>query len=143
MRESARAARGHRQIEHTADLALELWAEDELALLDEAVLALSLLLTEGTPVERRDAREVRIEGLDPADRLVQLLNEVLFFAATEGFLATGLEDAKLEGNALFGRLVGEKDALEKVRAELKSVTYHDLALKVGEGRAFARVVIDV
>jgi protein archease len=134
--------RGHRQIEHTADLALEIWAPSEPELLLEAAQAVREILTEGAVPASGGRRRVRIEGLDPEDRLVQWLNRVLLLAILEGFL---LKDAKLRlsGNGLEAELTGEEEAFDKIRTELKSVTYHDLLLVEEAGRWRARIVIDV
>jgi hypothetical protein len=42
--------RGHRQVEHTADVALELWGPDHAALLEQGALAVVELLTGGADV---------------------------------------------------------------------------------------------
>lgn len=135
---------GHRQVDHTADLALELWAPDEGALLVEAARALVGVLTEGAAVARRDTRALALSALDPEDRLVRFMNEVLFLAIAEGFLVADAELA-LRDDGLDARLWGEAGAGARLRTELKAVTYHALALRLDAdaGRAWARVVIDV
>lgn len=149
------SARGHRSIEHTADVALELWAPDEAALLVEGARALVELLTEGAAVPgptTADAptevtpplreRSIELRALDPEDRLVRWLGEVLYLAGTEGFL---VHDATLElpGSDLRGTVRGQAGAADRLRTEIKAVTYHDLRLDRGPGRVCARVVLDV
>jgi SHS2 domain-containing protein len=136
------ASVGHRQVEHTADLALELWAESEELLLVEGARALIEILTEGVEILETSERELRIEALDDEDRLVQWLNQVLLLAILEGFLLADAE-LRLYPGGLEARLRGEAAALDKIRTELKSVTYHDLHLSREAGRWEARVVIDV
>lgn len=135
--------RGHRQIDHTADLALELWGESEEDLLRAGAEGVIGIMTEGGEVEERDRRQVVIEAVDPADRLVQWLNEVVYAAVCEGFLF-GSADIELAGaTGLSATMRGEPDAGGRVVAELKSATYHDLALGEEDGVWRARVVIDV
>jgi SHS2 domain-containing protein len=133
---------GHRQLEHTADLALEIWAPSEEALLLEAAQALVSILTEDARPGSGSRRSVRVEGLDREDRLVQWLNRVLLLALLEGFL---LRDARLRlsDHGLEAEIDGEEAAIDKIRTELKSVTYHDLELIEEAGRWRARIVIDV
>lgn len=135
-------SRGHRQIDHTADLALELWAESEAGLLDEGARALVEILSEGAPIDETGVRQIELQTLDAADRLVQVLNEVLVLALTEGFLAARLEAELLDGGVRL-KVAGDLDGARKLRAELKSVTYHDLVVEERGGGWYARVVIDV
>jgi SHS2 domain-containing protein len=135
--------RGHRQLEHTADIALELWAPTEAELLVEGARAVIELLTEGESAGERDELPVTLEAVDPEDRLVRWLNEVLVLAVTRGFLTGGAALELIGGTALRGVLRGEAHAAHRVRAELKSATYHDLELTRDARGYRARVVIDV
>ena len=134
--------RGHRQVEHTADLAFEIWAPTEEALLDEAARALTQVMTSGAPVEGAAERRLELSALDAEDRLVRWMNEILWLATGCGFLVCDAHVALSESN-LTATLKGEERAGERIRSELKSVTYHDLELVVRPGRCRARVVIDV
>ena len=136
--------RGHCQLDHTADLALELWGESEEDVLCAGAEALIAIMTEGGAVAEREQRRVRVEAVDPHDRLVQWLNEIIVAAVSGGFLF-GSGDIALEGRTgLSATIHGEPEAGQRVRAELKSATYHDLALgREPDGSWRARVVIDV
>jgi SHS2 domain-containing protein len=137
------ARAGHRQIDHTADLALEIWAPTEAELLAEGARALVGILTDGAALAARDARDIRLEALDREDRLVRWLNEVLVLAVPGGFLAA---EARLEltgETGLRAALRGEAGAAKRVVTELKAATYHDLALTHDDRGWRARVVIDV
>lgn len=144
-----RPSSGHRAVEHTADLAIELWAPDELELLDEGRKALLELLTEGganqldQSVGSAATRAVAIDALDPEDRLVRYLNELLYLATVEGFLATGAALTLRPPGHLEGQLRGQADARALLRTEIKAVTYHDLHLTHTAGEVRARLVLDV
>lgn len=137
---------GHRSIEHTADVAVELWAPDEAALLLEGAHALVELLTEGDALaydpEDVVERTVELRALDPEDRLVRWLSEVLYLASTEGFLFVDAT-LRLSGSELRGTIRGIGEAADRLRTELKAVTYHDLRLERGANEIRARVVFDV
>ncbi len=144
---------GHRWLEHTADLAVELWAPDEPALLLEGARALVLALTEGTELPTPDEprqHDLTVDALDREDRLVRFLDEVLYLATVEGFLTLGgalrlreePDGAHLEASL---RGVAASDLLVQ---EIKAVTYHELLLidqHDARGRPFvrARVILDV
>jgi SHS2 domain-containing protein len=136
--------RGHRQLDHTADLALELWGESEVDVLLAGAEGVVAIMTEGGEVEERERRAVRIDAMDPQDRLVQWLNEIVVAAVNEGFLF-GSADIALDGaTGLRATIRGEPGAGARVVAELKSATYHELEIGEAEGGIWrARVVIDV
>jgi SHS2 domain-containing protein len=134
---------GYRQIDHTADVALELWGDSEAALLDAGARAVTELLTEGAEVTDRAGRDIAIDAIDAGDRLVQWLNEIIVAAVSDGFLYRAA-DIELDGETgLRAHARGEPGAHDRVVAELKSATYHDLVVERGPSGWVARVVIDV
>jgi SHS2 domain-containing protein len=142
-------APGHRWLEHTADLQLEVWAADEPALLLEAARAVVDALTEGAPLHHAPEvlRDVEIDALDAEDRLVRWLNEVLFLATVDGVFVQGGVLALHGAGGLSGRVQARDAGPDAVRAEIKSATYHEIALHhaaAGDpARIVARVVLDV
>lgn len=134
--------RGHRQVEHTADLALEIWAASEEDVLEEGLLALVGILTGGARIAPSQSRKVEIEALDPEDRLVRWLNEVLYLATVERFLACEAQ-IELTERGIRAELRGEAERSARLETEVKSVTYHGLSLSRQDGRLIARVVLDV
>lgn len=135
-------ASGYRQVDHTADLALEIWGPTEEAMLAAGARAVIDLVTQGAAIAPDAERTVHISGLDPEDRLVQWLNEVLVAAVVDGFL---FADARIDlrGADLTAHVRGQAGAGALVVAEMKSATYHDLRLIRSPGGARAHVVIDV
>lgn len=136
---------GWRELPHTADLQIELWAPDEPELLRVGARAITAMVApDGVPPgPGPDRLPVALDALDPADRLVRWLNEVLIRAVVEGFLTTGADLDLRDDGGLRGTLHGHAGQRDRVTAELKSVTYHDLELTVAPHEARARVVIDV
>lgn len=133
--------RGHRQIEHTADLALEVWAPNPEELLEEAAQALVEIMTEGASIESHSEgpeRTIELESFDAEDRLVRWLNEVIFLAVNSGFLLHTAE-LHLDGETRLSAKIRGVEKKDLVTAELKSVTYHELIVE----ERFARFVIDV
>jgi len=142
-----RPSQGYRQLDHTADLAIEFWAPSEEGLLVVGGLALVELMTdeyEADPdAETAAEHNVKIDAVDAADRLVRFLNEVLVAAVTDRFLLASA-DVKLSGEGgLHAAMRGEAVTPETLVTELESVTYHDLELTHHDYGWYARVVIDV
>ena len=135
--------RGHRTVAHTADVAVELRAPSEETLLIEGARAVIGLLTEDAVLPCDATRELRLESIDPEDRLVRWCNEVLWLATSEGFL-TADAVVHLHEGGLHATLQGAANCKGLLRTELKSVTYHDVhLLRDDQGWVYARVVIDV
>jgi SHS2 domain-containing protein len=136
-------ARGHRQLDHTADIALELWGESEEDLLVAGAEAVTEILVGEATINDLAARAVTIDAVDPGDRLVQWLNEVIVAAVSDGFLFGGADIALDGATGLRATMRGEPQGCDRVVAELKSATYHDLALERSGSGWRARVIIDV
>ena len=133
---------GHRQIEHTADLAFELWGASFSDLLVEGARAVTEVLTDTELAGGSDRREVELAALDDEDRLVRWLNEVLYLAIVEGFLVTDAQ-LRITTTGVGGDVQGHADARDRVVTEVKSATYHDLVVREEGDRWVARVVMDV
>ena len=132
-------ARGHRSIDHTADLALEIWAESETGVLEQAAVALTELLMDGAAVPTKDQRTVTIEALDREDRLVRWLSELLWLATGEGFVVARAV-VELRDDGLSAEVEGAEVG---VAQEIKAATYHDVRLAPDGDGWRARVVFDV
>jgi SHS2 domain-containing protein len=123
-------------IEHTAELELELRASDEGGVFGDAVAAFAELLGEesGEPV----AREVVLRATDPASQLVELLEELVFLADTEGFVPRRLMQIDLVQRRAV--VEGNRGAPPPL---IKAVTYHGLEFRRDGEEWTARVVLDV
>jgi SHS2 domain-containing protein len=131
---------GHREVEHTADWELEVWAEDLGGLLAEAARGMYALM--GVETSQDDRRHVRLElaADDPEGLLVSFLNELLYLLdsknlAFDGFLVTvvdGRLDGRLEGGPVTVR-----------GKEIKAVTFHQMAVRTTGGGLETRIVFDV
>lgn len=134
---------GHRFLDHTADVALELWAPSKQQLLAHAACVVMGLLTEGVPIVPNADRVVHVTGLDDEDLLVRWINEVLWLATGEGFVMTRAK-IDVREHELHAELRGRRDAAHLVVTEIKSATYHGLRLaREPDGRWLGRVVLDV
>jgi SHS2 domain-containing protein len=132
---------GHRQVEHTADVALELWGPGHAALLEQGALAVVELLTGGADVAATEERTIELDVVDDADRLVRFMNEVLWLALVEGFVVASATFDLADPARLRATVRGSTST--PVVEEIKSVTYHDLAIERVGPRLQARVVLDV
>lgn len=134
------------ELEHTADVFLEVAGEDLPALLEHALYAFYDTVCELGRVERSETRVLEARGVAPADLLRALLTEALFELDVSGFLAA-VADVSLE-EPDWARAVLWGESLDRsrhdIRLEVKAVTYHQLsAEQAPDGRWVARVILDV
>ena len=138
--DSALPPYGYREIEHTADWELEVWAPDLQTLLEQAargMYALSGISLENSAAQRR---ELALQADDPESLLVLFLGELLHFIERENL---GFDEFQIEldGYLLHARLSGTP--LSKIDKEIKAVTYHNLQVRRSATGCRVNIVFDV
>jgi SHS2 domain-containing protein len=131
---------GHREVEHTADWELEVWAPDMAGLLEEAACGMYELMGVEVSEELRCHRQVEIAADDREQLLVSFLEELLFIADSEkvaydGYmlsLQVGSLVARLEGGSILSR-----------SKEIKAVTFHQLKIVEKKRGLKTSIVFDV
>jgi len=131
---------GYKEIEHTADWELEIWAPDLAGLLEQAARGMYALTGAVFEPGPRSKRSLRLEAQDSESLLVGFLTELLYLAETEG-LGFDAFQLQLRGYRLKAGLEGAP--LRTVSKEIKAVTYHNLKVEDGPQGLQARVVFDV
>ena len=131
---------GFREIAHTADWELEVWAPDLPALLEQAARGMYALSGARLALGERARRRLELGFQDGEAALVQFLNELLFLGEQEG-LAFDSFDLRLEEGALHASLEGA--TMVGLDKEIKAVTYHRLRIQTGPDGLRTRIVFDV
>ncbi len=133
-----------RSMPHTADLALEIWADSRPGLFREAARGLlALLLDTARPprAEPEQWRAMELRAPDPAFLLADFLSEILALANLEGQLVMAVDVTKVGQADLSARLgLAPAAALGGVVQEIKAVTYHGVA-PGRQGRRWRAVVV--
>lgn len=135
---------GYREVEHTADWELEVWAPDLAGLLVEA--AHGMIALTGVQVDEpgRVQRRILLQTRDAEGLIVDFLGELLWAAEEErvGFTTFELEILQEEGGCrLDGTMTG--GGIASQMKEIKAVTYHRLAVRETERGLEVRIVFDV
>lgn len=131
---------GFREIEHTADWELEVWAPDFTGLLEQAALGMYHL--SGIRIAQAPIQEFSLE-IDFTDResaLVKFLSELLYLASSENWGALRF-DLQLTKDHLRARLTGAP--ILSLGKEIKAVTYHRLHIHEMIDLLSVRLVFDV
>ncbi|RPI33889.1 MAG: archease [Chloroflexota bacterium] len=135
-----RKTAGFREIEHTADWELEVWAPDLASLLEQAARGMYSLSGARLDPGIRFNRILEIRGSDPEILLVKFLSELLFLGEQEG-LGFDTFRLSLNGDHLSAELAGAPFVL--LDKEIKAVTYHRLKIEPVPTGLEARIIFDV
>lgn len=132
---------GFRELAHTADWELEVWAPDHATLLEQAARGMYALsgmrLLPGPPQERL----IALHAADAEGLLVRFLTELLWVEQEEklGFDQFAIS---VEGQCdLRAELSGS--TIAKLDKEIKAVTYHNLAVQTTTQGLRVNIVFDV
>ena len=134
----------HRWVDHTAELELEIEAESEQGVFEEALAALGGLLAERADEEEDQGEPARHEVVasapDRATLVAEWLSELAYLAETDGFVPHAVERLELSDNALEATVVGRHGSPPHL---VKAVTYHRLGMWEEDETWRARVIFDV
>jgi SHS2 domain-containing protein len=133
---------GFREVDHTADLELEIWAGTLPGLFEEAARGLNQLLEIRWESDQDDHRieQFTVEAADNEGLLVSFLGELLYL----------LEQDRLAGKD-FQVEISDSTLTAEVRCghvrsysrEIKAVTYHRLDIRFNDGVYSVNVVFDI
>ncbi|RMG07724.1 MAG: archease [Planctomycetota bacterium] len=138
--------RSLRFFDHTGDFGVVLEAPGLGGLAELLVRAfLELLIEVPAAVHERSEHRIELEGIDGADLLVALGNELVYLFEVEGFLAARLEVLRASETALCGVLHGDRFDPEEhpIARPVKAVTHHGARLEPVEDGLRARIVFDL
>lgn len=131
---------GYRELEHTADWQMVVWAPDFVRLLEEAARGMNDL--SGTRLETggHESRSLEISAHEPEVLLVMFLEELLYLGEMERL---GFEkfELKLDNGILSAQLGGSHIISQE--KEIKAVTYHNMNIKETKRGLEVNIVFDV
>lgn len=134
-----------REIDHTADLAVEITGNSFSDLLASSGEGLFSLIADSGRIEIRDEIPVSVNGDGPEELLHAWLCELLGQFNISGFVARSCVIDHITADRVDGRIRGEKLDLVRhgFRTEIKGVTYHDFRVWKEDGLWRARIIFDV
>lgn len=150
MKEEGNKRRGHRTLEHVADMGVEGWGETIEEAYEEAALAMFELIAD-TGNESADLeREVEAGGMDREELLIEFLNGLITLMDLEESVCarvevkrifTQEEEFRLEGGA---GLIRRSRLEGKLQGEVKGASYFGARVRrAGPERWEARCVLDL
>src|SRR5216117_3997749 len=124
-----------REIEHTADLGLEVEAPSLPLLFERAGLGMLALMSGLAAVEPRERVAIALAADDREALLHDWLQHLLVRLQAGPFAMSELAVEEVSERVLRGR--------HRLYTEVKGVTYHRLALRETAGGWWARIILDV
>jgi SHS2 domain-containing protein len=136
---------GYESLDHTADLALRVWASGTRELIEQAAAGFIGLMVDPDTVEPEQEIAISATGVGPEELLVGWLNEILVAFDGQGIAPNRARVDFVSESEVRGRLYGQDfDPLHNdVRNAIKAVTFHDLAVKRMGDLLEVTVVFDV
>jgi len=130
-----------RELNHTADLAVEVWGEDFSELLAHAAEVVFALQGLPEPGGKRVRRRVELTSPDREALLVDWLNELLYLSETNGEMYASFQIVHVSDTSLKAAALGCKG--RPTKRKIKAATFHALQIADSPGRCAARIVFDV
>ncbi len=133
------------EIDHTADLGIEITALDLPALFSSAGEALFGLIADTSGIELKEETEILATGEGWEELFHAWLCELLAQFNLKGFVGKRCEILRVEPSRVEARVVGEILDLKRHRfhTEIKGVTYHEFKVWQENSKWHARVIFDV
>ncbi len=135
----------YRFIDHTADVASEIYAKSLNELLRDSALAFYEAFAFTEKIEERMCERIEVEE-DSIDYLLfSWLNEILYKFDVEHFGGKRVE-VNVESNKSFkalGEIYGEIINSQKIKVEPKAITLHNFKVEKKGDKYFAYIVIDI
>ncbi len=134
-----------RELEHTADVGLEVEAPSLAALFERAALAMLALMIDLAGVEARQRAALAVEADGLEELLRDWLQAVLVRFQAGGFAACEVTIDAIDARQVRATLAGEPidRARHRLRTEVKAATYHALAVRETPSGWTARFILDV
>ncbi len=135
----------YEQFPHTADIGVRVYGKNLKELFENAAFSMFDILADLEGMKAPIALDIELTAPNPEELLVAWLDELLYNFYTKSiifseFKIEGLSENSLKAKA-FGRMVGANR--NRLKTEIKAVTYSDLKIKKTPDGFLVEIVFDV
>lgn len=138
---------GYKLLDHTADVAIEVWADSLEELFVEAAKAMfSEIVGNLSTVQEKTEVDIQVSGDTLEDLLVGWLSDLLFYFDVAKFIFSKFEvKVSSDMRSMEGKAKGEifHPGRHNLRTHIKAVTYHQMQIKEHNGKWHTQIVFDV
>jgi SHS2 domain-containing protein len=131
---------GFREIAHTADWELEVWAPDYFTLLEQSSIGMYKLMGVCLDKNITNQHSIKIPWSDQENTLVTFLSELVYICESEGLAFYKFEFSVSNNNLIIDLQGSPILSMEK---EIKAVTYHNLKIETSLDELNVHIVFDV
>ncbi|MCS7122161.1 MAG: archease [Archaeoglobaceae archaeon] len=131
-----------RYLDHTADIAFEVWGKSFEELIENASYAFYNAFVHLDKIKEKEKKEIEVHGEEIDIVLYRWLNELLFLFDTEFFAAKNVK-VYAENLKVRGELIGSRFTRELVRVEPKAITMHKFRVEKRDDEYYAFIVVDI
>lgn len=135
----------YEQFPHTADIGVRVYGKDLKELFANAAFAMFDIIGDLEGMKTPITREFEVTAANYEELLVAWLDELLYHFYTKWIIFADFEIEELDSGHIkakaFGRSVG--DNKNRLKAEIKAATYHDLKIKQAGGIYEVEIIFDI
>ncbi|MCI0513036.1 archease [candidate division KSB1 bacterium] len=138
-------AQYYQQLEHSGDIAIQVWGSNLAELFTHAAYALFDLITDFKQIQPFAVRAIEVTAGDPEALLVAWLSELNYLFETEYFLVCQVQVTTLTPETLTAQVTGETRDPRRhiITTEIKAVTFHQLKIQQASENWTAQVIFDI
>ena len=132
-------------LDHTADIEIVAFGGDLPEAFGNAAYAMFDILTNVDEIKEIDSFDVRVSASNVEELLISWLDELLYRYETERFVCRRFVIDDMGDTDLHAAVFGEKldPVRHEIKAEIKSVTYHQLKVEETDDGWKVQVIFDV
>jgi len=137
--------RQFRFLNHTGDLAMEIYGESLENLFENAGMAFFSVMTNRSRIRKRVERSITLRYGDRETLMVDWLGELLYLHDVEGLLFKRFQVVSTEQGCFRALAWGEPFQPDRhvIRTGVKAATFHQLRIQEDGGTWRARVILDL
>ncbi|MEM1620016.1 MAG: archease [Fervidicoccaceae archaeon] len=141
--------RGHRFLEHTADVIIEAWGSTLEELFEESAAATCEVMTDPSAVEPKEERSVELEGFDLENLLLRWIEWLIYMFDAEFMLFSEYDVERIwrEGDSWRLRALARGERYDQRRHEsrthVKAATYSLMKVWREDDTWRARLTLDI
>lgn len=132
-------------LDHTADIGIIAFGKDLPEAFGNAAYAMFDILTDTGKIGETESFDLRVSASNIEELLVTWLDELLYRYETERLICNRFVINDMTHRSLYATVFGEKTdpARHEIKAEIKSVTYHQLRVEETDDGWEVQVIFDV
>lgn len=132
-------------MDHTADLGVEVIAEDLKKLFEKAGATLTDLIITGDLLPESIVTELKISGIDLEDLMVRWLGEILYLFQSDGIITVSPKVHNITSTEINAEIESTvfNPKIHFIKHDIKAVTYHQIRVENLKKHWKTRVIFDL